>query len=101
VLAAALALFGIAGRLHCSGYLAVYVAGLYAGNRRMRETLALRRFQDGMTWLAQIAMFVVFGLFATPERVPADRPGRHRPGAVSHLRGATRGHLAFALAVPV
>jgi cell volume regulation protein A len=70
VLAAALALFGIAGRLHCSGYLAVYVAGLYAGNRRMRETLALRRFQDGMTWLAQIAMFVVFGLFATPSEFP-------------------------------
>ena len=70
VLAAALVLFGVAGRLHSSGYLAVYVAGLYAGNRRMREALGLRRFQDGMTWLAQIAMFVVFGLFATPSEFP-------------------------------
>ncbi len=70
VLAAALVLFGIAGVLHCSGYLAVYVAGLIAGNRRLRQALALRRFQDGMTWLAQIAMFVVFGLFATPSEFP-------------------------------
>jgi cell volume regulation protein A len=71
VLAAALVLFGIAGVIHCSGYLAVYVAGLYAGNRRLREALTLRRFQDGMTWLAQIGMFVVFGLLATPSEFPS------------------------------
>lgn len=70
VLAASLVLFGIAGVLHGSGFLAVYIAGLYAGNRRLRQTLALRRFQDGMTWLAQIGMFVVFGLLATPSEFP-------------------------------
>ena len=46
------------------------MAGLVAGNRKLREALTLRRFQDGMTWLAQIAMFVVFGLFATPSEFP-------------------------------
>jgi cell volume regulation protein A len=70
VLAAALALFGIAGVLHCSGFLAVYVAGLISGNKRLREGPALRRFQEGLTWLAQIAMFVVFGLLATPSEFP-------------------------------
>lgn len=70
VLAAALVLFGVAGALHCSGFLAVYVAGLYAGNRKLKQTIVLRRFQDGMTWLAQIGMFVVFGLFATPSEFP-------------------------------
>ena len=70
VLAAALVLFGIAGVLHCSGFLAVYVAGLIAGNRKLRQALLLRRFQDGMTWLAQIGMFVVFGLLATPSEFP-------------------------------
>jgi cell volume regulation protein A len=70
VLAAALVLFGVAGVLHCSGFLAVYVAGLYAGNRRLRQALGLRQFQDGMTWLAQIGMFVVFGLLATPSEFP-------------------------------
>ena len=70
VLAASLVLFGVAGALHCSGFLAVYVAGLFAGNRRLRQALALRKFQDGMTWLAQIGMFVVFGLLATPSEFP-------------------------------
>lgn len=70
VLASSLVLFGIAGSLHCSGFLAVYVAGLVAGNRKLRQGLALRRFQDGMTWLAQIGMFVVFGLLATPSEFP-------------------------------
>jgi cell volume regulation protein A len=70
VLAASLVLFGVAGVLHGSGFLAVYVAGLFAGNRRLRETLTLQRFQDGMTWLAQIGMFVVFGLLATPSEFP-------------------------------
>jgi cell volume regulation protein A len=70
VLAASLVLFGVAGLIPCSGFLAVYVAGIYAGNRRLREAVALRRFQDGMTWLAQIGMFVVFGLLATPSEFP-------------------------------
>jgi cell volume regulation protein A len=70
VLAASLVLFGIAGVIHCSGFLAVYVAGLIAGNRRLRQALLLRRFQDGMTWLAQIGMFLVFGLLATPSEFP-------------------------------
>lgn len=70
VLASAMVLFGIAGVFHCSGYLAVYIAGLIAGNRRLRQANALRRFQEGATWLAQIGMFVVFGLFATPSEFP-------------------------------
>ena len=53
-------------RLHGSGFLAVYVAGLYAGNQKLQSKLAIKRFQDGMTWLAQIIMFVMLGLLATP-----------------------------------
>jgi NhaP-type Na+/H+ and K+/H+ antiporter len=40
-----------------SGFLAVYVAGLVAGNARLRAANPLRRFQEGMTWLCQIVMF--------------------------------------------
>ena len=71
VLALALVTFAIAGMIGGSGFLAVYVAGLVAGNARMRHAVVLRRFQQGTTWLAQIAMFLTLGLLATPSQFPA------------------------------
>ena len=68
VLALALLVFSITGAMHGSGFLAVYVAGLYAGNKKLQSRLAIKRFQDGMTWLAQIIMFVMLGLLATPSQ---------------------------------
>ncbi|WP_453974150.1 potassium/proton antiporter [Amorphus sp. MBR-141] len=75
VLSAALFLFALTGILGGSGFLAVYVAGLVAGNRRLRAADRLRRFQGGMTWLAQIVMFVMLGLYATPSEFIAAAPG--------------------------
>ncbi|MEQ5776203.1 potassium/proton antiporter [Thalassospira sp. NFXS8] len=66
VLACALTLFGATSIVGGSGFLAVYVAGLYAGNSKMRMSAGVRRFQHVITWLAQIAMFVTLGLLATP-----------------------------------
>ncbi|MDP2358297.1 MAG: potassium/proton antiporter [Beijerinckiaceae bacterium] len=71
VLAGSLAVFGATGVVGGSGFLAVYVAGIYAGNRPMIMKLALRRFQDGLTWFAQISMFLLLGLLATPSQFPA------------------------------
>lgn len=71
VLAMALLVFSVTGVLHGSGFLAVYVAGLYAGNQKLAQKLAIKRFQDGMTWLAQIIMFVMLGLLATPSEFDA------------------------------
>jgi cell volume regulation protein A len=68
VLGLALLVFSITGAMHGSGFLAVYVAGLVAGNRPIQSKLAIKRFQDGMTWLAQIIMFVMLGLLATPSQ---------------------------------
>ncbi|MBI5162738.1 MAG: potassium/proton antiporter [Magnetospirillum sp.] len=53
-----------------SGFLAVYIAGLVAGNSRLVAPDTLRRFQDGALWLAQIAMFLTLGLLATPSEFP-------------------------------
>ena len=66
VLGSALVVFAFTGLVGGSGFLAVFVAGLFAGNRGVRANLQLRRFQDGMTWLAQIVMFLMLGLLATP-----------------------------------
>lgn len=67
-LACALSLFGATSIVGGSGFLAVYVAGLYAGNSQMRMSVGVRRFQHVTTWLAQIAMFVTMGLLATPSQ---------------------------------
>ena len=66
VMSCALCVFGITAYFGGSGFLAIYVAGIVAGNRPMKGASALRRYQQGMTWLAQIVMFLVLGLFVTP-----------------------------------
>jgi cell volume regulation protein A len=62
--------FGLCQSIHASGFLAVYLAGLIVGNRVMRARTAIISFLDAATWLAQIAMFVMFGLLAWPQRLP-------------------------------
>jgi len=74
VLTLALIIFGLAGVAHGSGFLAVYVAGVVAGNAGMRQDATLRRFKNGVSWLAQIVMFIVLGLFATPSEFLAIAP---------------------------
>jgi cell volume regulation protein A len=66
----ALVTFGMAEWLHGSGFLAVYVAGLIVGNRETRAHNTIVTFLDAATWLAQIAMFVLLGLLAWPDRFP-------------------------------
>lgn len=71
VLTLSLLVFAAAGTVGGSGFFAVYLAGLVAGNSQVRAQATLRRFQSGMSWLAQIIMFLVLGLFATPSQFPA------------------------------
>lgn len=69
-LSMSLVIFGATGLVDGSGFLAVYVAGLVAGNSRLAAPQTMRRFQDGVTWLAQILMFLTLGLLATPSQFP-------------------------------
>jgi cell volume regulation protein A len=68
VLTLSLLVFAAGGAFGGSGFLAVYLAGLVAGNSNLRAAASLKRFQDGVSWLAQIIMFLVLGLFATPSQ---------------------------------
>jgi len=70
VATAAIVVFGLCQSIHASGFLAVYLAGLIVGNRALRAHNAIVVFLDAVTWLAQIVMFVLFGLLAWPSRLP-------------------------------
>jgi cell volume regulation protein A len=54
---------------HASGFLAVYVTGVVLGNARLPHRQAILGFADGLAWLAQIGLFVLLGLLASPGRL--------------------------------
>jgi cell volume regulation protein A len=62
--------YGTAGVTHGSGFLAVYVAALVLGNRRLPHAAAVRGFAEGLGWVSQIGLFVLLGLLASPARLP-------------------------------
>lgn len=72
VVAGALVVFGGTQELGGSGFLAVYLAGIVAGNRRLRANQLIRRFHDGIAWVSQIAMFLMLGLLVTPSSLYPD-----------------------------
>ncbi len=46
-----------------SGYLSVYLCGLLIGNTPVKAHSTLLKFQQTVTWLSQIILFVALGLF--------------------------------------
>src|SRR5690606_35444628 len=70
VLSLAVASYSIAALLHASGFLAVYLAGLVLCNSRLPHRPATRGFAEGVAWLAQIGVFVMLGLLASPNELP-------------------------------
>ena len=69
----ALAFVAYAGAmlLHGSGFLAIYLATLVLGNSRMPHRASTRGFAEGVAWLAQIGLFVMLGILASPSEMPA------------------------------
>jgi potassium/hydrogen antiporter len=61
--------YALATLAHASGFLAVYLAGLVLGNSRLPHRQATLGFAEAMAWLAQIGLFVLLGLLATPHRL--------------------------------
>ncbi|GAB3053033.1 potassium/proton antiporter [Virgibacillus ainsalahensis] len=52
---------------NASGLLAVYVSALVIGNTGLKQRNAILRFNEGFSWIAQIGLFVILGLFVIPE----------------------------------
>jgi cell volume regulation protein A len=68
VAVAALA-FGSADSIHGSGFLAVYLAGLMLGSRRIPARRTVIAFHEGVASVAQISLFVVLGLLVFPSQL--------------------------------
>ena len=61
--------YATAAVAHASGFLAVYLCGLVLGNSALPHRAATLGFVEGLAWLAQIGLFVLLGLLASPERL--------------------------------
>nr|WP_267489698.1 potassium/proton antiporter [Enemella dayhoffiae] len=61
--------YGVGTAVHASGFAAVYVCAVLLGNGRLPHRVATRSFVEGIGWIAQIGLFVMLGLLATPARI--------------------------------
>ncbi|HET6624987.1 MAG TPA: potassium/proton antiporter [Nocardioidaceae bacterium] len=69
VLALTVLAYAGSAALHASGFAAVYIAALVLGNSELPHRAATRSFSEGVAWLAQIGLFVMLGLLASPGRI--------------------------------
>ena len=67
LLACAFFTFSFTSSVQGNGYLAVYIAGLVVGNFRIVYRNMLGTFFDSFTWLLQIVLFIILGLFVNVE----------------------------------
>lgn len=61
--------FSFTNLLQGNGYLAVYIAGLVVGNKRIVYKKNTTHFFDGLTWIFQIIMFLSLGLLVNPKEL--------------------------------
>ena len=69
VLAGSFFVFAATYYLKGNSFLAVYIAGLVVGNSRFVHKRSTRNFFDAITWLAQLAMFLILGLLVNPSEL--------------------------------
>jgi len=77
--------FGAAGSLHASGFLAVYVCGVVVGSARLPHRRAVLGFATSLALLAELGLFVLLGLLASPARLLDAVPTALLVGAVALL----------------
>lgn len=66
MLAAAFGVFAATRMVEGSGFLAIYLFGIVVTARAPQAAARAAQFMDGISWLAQIVMFLMLGLLVTP-----------------------------------
>jgi cell volume regulation protein A len=61
--------YAVGSIAHTSGFLATYLAALVLGNSNLPHARAVHGFAQAVGWLAQIGLFVLLGLLASPSRL--------------------------------
>ncbi|TNF33895.1 MAG: potassium/proton antiporter [Gammaproteobacteria bacterium] len=64
-----LLVFAATGAIGGSGFLAIYIVGLWLGNSRLACLSSILPVHDGLAWLAQMGLFLMLGLLVTPSQM--------------------------------
>jgi len=78
VTATGLTLFSAVALIDGSGFLAIYLMGVVAGNRGIRNLEEILHIHDGLAWLSQLCLFLTLGLLLNL----ADLSGYVLPGVL-------------------
>jgi cell volume regulation protein A len=71
VLTAIVMAYGAASVLGVSGFIAVYLAAVIIGSTaRLPHRRSITGFADGLSWIAEIGLFIMLGLLADVARLP-------------------------------
>ncbi len=71
LIAMVIAGFAVTNVLGGSGFLALYIAGIFLGNSKLHGHHQILRVQTTLTWLCQIIMFMSLGLYANVSEFPS------------------------------
>lgn len=99
VFAAAILAYALPAAAGGNGYLGTYLAGILMGNAAIPRKKELVPFFDGITGLAQMALFFLLGLLATPSHIRAVLP--MALGVTLFLTFVSRPAAVFALLKPL
>ncbi|MDO5570327.1 MAG: potassium/proton antiporter [Bacteroidales bacterium] len=66
LLSCAFMIYAFTNMIYGNGFLAVYIAGLFIGNKKFIHKKSISNFVDGLAWLFQIIMFLTLGLLVNP-----------------------------------
>lgn len=87
ILASVFLTFTATAALQGNGYLAVYILGIYLGNKALPSKRGITKFMSSLTWLAQIVVFLMLGLLVNPHEMLTVAPVSLLIGAFMILLG--------------